>query len=49
MSFIYTLSLAGTCAVWIVSDAWEEHAEKELEMRQAWMQDNNITEVVFHS
>ena len=48
MIFIYPLSLAGTCAVWIVSDALEEKAEKELEMRQAWMQANNVTEVVFH-
>ena len=49
MVFIHQLLLAGSCAGWIVSNAWEEKKEKELEMRQAWLEANNVTEEVFHS
>ena len=35
--------------MFIVGDAREEKVEKELEMRQAWMQANNVTEVIFNS
>ena len=41
--------LAGICAVWIVNDARKEKAEKELEMRHAWMQANNVTEVILNT
>ena len=34
--------------MFIVGDAREEKAGKELEMKQAWMQANNVTEVILN-
>ena len=47
-NFSILISMTGGCAWFIVSDAREEKAQKELEMRQAWIEENNVTEVLIY-
>ena len=39
--------MTGGCAWFIISDAREQKAQKEFEMRQAWIEENNVTKVKY--